>query len=275
VDLEEGLHRTHGLFGQRGDGACPGARRVTNASFEDEHPFSWFDPEDPGRLRETFTPLLARVVDGISRGQRVLDVGCGGGRVMIHLGAKGVAATGVDISLHSLREMCRHSGRPGVRADNQRLPFRDGAADVVISDGVVHHTPNPQGSFGENCRVLRPGGRLYLAVYRPGGHYELIMKTIAKPLRWALPRPVWRQLVHVFVVPLYWLARSFKTKRASSFAGVRNLFYDYIARPIIRFVPRDEVERWAEASGVRILDYDPNLTENVHCFIMAKPEAQE
>jgi SAM-dependent methyltransferase len=243
---------------------------VSRPSFEDEHPFSWFDPGDPEHLRRTFTPLLAKVVDGISPGSRVLDVGCGGGRVMIHLGWKGVAAIGVDISLHSLREMRRHSGRPGVRADNRQLPFRDGAADVVISDGVVHHTPDPQGSFGENCRVLRPGGRLYLAVYRPGGHYEMIMKTIARPLRWALARRGWRQLVHVFVVPLYWMARTFKTKRASSLQGVRNLFYDYIARPIIEFIPRDEVERWAGASGVRIVDYDPNPTENVHCFIMTK-----
>ena len=47
-------------------------------------------------------------------------------------------------------------------------------AAVTISDGVIHHTDNPEAAFAEIYpRVnVRPGGQMYLAVYlKPFGHY--------------------------------------------------------------------------------------------------------
>ena len=48
-------------------------------------------------------------------------------------------------------------------------------ADLAISDGVIHHTSDPCRAFGENCRVLKSGGLMYLAIYKPG-RYEYLYK---------------------------------------------------------------------------------------------------
>jgi SAM-dependent methyltransferase len=56
-----------------------------------------------------------------------------------------------------------------VQADIGRLPFRPGFFDVVSCDQVLHHTPDPPAYFKRLVRVLRPGGRLLLYVYRIKG----------------------------------------------------------------------------------------------------------
>ena len=62
----------------------------------------------------------------------------------------------------------------------------DGTADVVISDGVIHHTDDPFVSFSENCRILKPGGRMYLAVYKPTGRYPWLYKYPGAVIRFGL-----------------------------------------------------------------------------------------
>lgn len=48
-------------------------------------------------------------------------------------------------------------------SDNQRLPYRDGCFDAVISVGVIHHFASPKRrlrALQELARILRPGGRM-------------------------------------------------------------------------------------------------------------------
>ena len=88
------------------------------------------------------------------------------------LAARGLRCIGLDLSRNSVRSMIESTGTIGIAASNLSLPFPDGIVDRVISDGVIHHTTNPFGAFAECCRVLKPGGLLYLAVYKPGGRYQ-------------------------------------------------------------------------------------------------------
>lgn len=60
-----------------------------------------------------------------------------------------------------------------ISGDAHRLPFRDEALDVVVSQEVFEHLTDPQVALGEVARVLKPGGQLYLQVpfiigYHPG-----------------------------------------------------------------------------------------------------------
>lgn len=48
-----------------------------------------------------------------------------------------------------------------VAADAAQLPFRDGAVDVVITEAVLEHVPDPHRCVGELTRVLRDGGVVY------------------------------------------------------------------------------------------------------------------
>ena len=49
------------------------------------------------------------------------------------------------------------------RGDALELPVESGSVDVVISNGVLNLVPEKERGFAEVVRVLRPGGRLYLA----------------------------------------------------------------------------------------------------------------
>src|SRR5215471_3317378 len=108
--------------------------------FYDEHPFDWVESYRPDELVDVVAPLLAATIDQFPEDGLVLDIGCGPGRVMTYLAWKGKRCVGLDVSGVSVQLMAKRTGKPGVVADNLGLPFRDGAADLVVSDGVIHHT---------------------------------------------------------------------------------------------------------------------------------------
>jgi SAM-dependent methyltransferase len=99
-------------------------------------------------------------------GARVLDLGCGEGATLIHLGARvgaaGVAgAVGVDLFEPKL-ELARQR-LPGCRfvaASAGALPFEDGSFDHVLVRDVIHHIEEPSRVVDEIARVLAPGGRV-------------------------------------------------------------------------------------------------------------------
>jgi SAM-dependent methyltransferase len=131
--------------------------------------------------------VLARLVEdaGLGAGERVLDVGCGIGRVARplagHLGPEG-AYEGFDVSADAVawcvrRYAGRHPGfrfthldvrnaryNPdgGVSARDLRFPYPDGDFDVAVATSVFTHLPPDEVDryLAEVARVLRPGGRL-------------------------------------------------------------------------------------------------------------------
>jgi 2-polyprenyl-6-hydroxyphenyl methylase/3-demethylubiquinone-9 3-methyltransferase len=110
----------------------------------------------------------------------VLDAGCGGGLVARELAAAGATVVGLDRSLGSLGVARRAVGRRGGSGDPggvprwdgpmgafrpaqgrlERLPFADGAFDVVVAADVLEHVPDLPAAVTELARVLAPGGRL-------------------------------------------------------------------------------------------------------------------
>jgi SAM-dependent methyltransferase len=74
-------------------------------------------------------------------------------------------------------ELHLHDRAPSdaVVGDGQRLPLRDGVADVVHSSNVLEHVRQPRRLVDEMVRVLRPGGLAYLAFtpwWSPWGGHE-------------------------------------------------------------------------------------------------------
>jgi SAM-dependent methyltransferase len=103
-------------------------------------------------VRQAFLPL----------GQRVLDLGCGEGATLYHLGSP-AGAVGLDLfesKLAFARE--RLPGCRFVAGSVEALPFDDGAFDHVLVRDVVHHLDEPARLVDECRRVLAPGGRLDL-----------------------------------------------------------------------------------------------------------------
>ena len=101
---------------------------------------------------------------------RVLEVGCGAGYDAFEFCRHGAMYTGIDITPENIDRTRKHLGFYGfapelVVADAQELPFADESFDVVYSNGVLHHTADIAQSLREACRVLVPGGRIWVVVY--------------------------------------------------------------------------------------------------------------
>ncbi len=107
---------------------------------------------------------------GAVAGRRILDAGCGSGPLFAALRDRGAAVTGFDSSATML-ELARR--RLGDDADlhladlGSPLPFGDGAFDDVIASLVLHYLEDWTAPLAELRRVLRPGGRLIMAVDHP------------------------------------------------------------------------------------------------------------
>lgn len=108
----------------------------------------------------------------LSKGERVVDVGSGGGFDSF-VAADRVGPSGKVIGVDMTGEMLTKSRstaakmglahvefREGLAED---LPVEDGWADVVISNGVINLCADKKAVFSEIFRVLRPGGRLQFA----------------------------------------------------------------------------------------------------------------
>ena len=120
-----------------------------------------------------------------------LDGGCGGGRYLValsNLGAREVQ--GIDLSEQHIEIVKKRlADRNLTQASAQKasvldIPFEDNYFDFVVSTGVIHHTPNPRAAFSELARVLKPNGRMFLAVYGKGGirwiGTDIVRATLAK-----------------------------------------------------------------------------------------------
>lgn len=108
-----------------------------------------------------------RMCDGKpERALRVLDVGCGTGALAGYVldSLPACKLTGVDISPEMLRQARVRLGDAAtfMPGDAEKLPFGDGAFDVVIMNDVFHHCPDPRRAAFEAWRVLAAGGVLVL-----------------------------------------------------------------------------------------------------------------
>ena len=109
-------------------------------------------------LDEAADRLLDRLDDVARRFDAALDLG-GRGAVAPRLAARGI---GTVVSLDLATAMARQAGGLAVAGDEERLPFRNGAFDLVIASLSLHWVNDLPGALIQIRRVLRPDG-LFLA----------------------------------------------------------------------------------------------------------------
>lgn len=105
-------------------------------------------------------------------GRRVLDAGCGTGRLAAAFAERGAKVWGVDPSVEMLEEARARAPRGvGFKLGSaESLPFRDGWFERAVLHLVVHLVDRTR-ALPELLRVLCPGGRVVVATFRPE-HFE-------------------------------------------------------------------------------------------------------
>ena len=102
----------------------------------------------------------------------IVDAGCGTGRWTQFLRERGVRVCGFDLSLAMLARARLRPGLAGslAAADLTALPLAAGCADAVLCALVLGHVPDPPAAFTQLCRLVRPGGFLFLDDFHPDSY---------------------------------------------------------------------------------------------------------
>jgi len=116
--------------------------------------------------------------------QRLLDIGCGSGQSAIPAARLGHKVTGIDIA-ENLITYAKHRAKLENlnihfdAGDAESLPYEDNSFDVVISMIGAMFAPRPDRVVSEINRVLRPGGKLYMANWTPQSMPAQMFKCVA------------------------------------------------------------------------------------------------
>ena len=118
-------------------------------------------------IRPGGVELTDRGISGcrLSRGDHVLDIGCGAGASVAYLRRRyGMATVGLDLSAALLAEGAQSPGGSAlVQARAEQVPFADDCFAAVLCECMLSLCQDPGAVLQEIRRVLRPGGYLILA----------------------------------------------------------------------------------------------------------------
>jgi SAM-dependent methyltransferase len=160
----------------------PGDRRdVTDIvkAFYETNPFPNYDDLDSraSLAVKARRGVFARLLDEqIPADSLVLEVGCGTGQLTNFLGlAWNRTVFGSDLCLNSLRLAKDFRNRYAIenagflQMNLFRPAFAAGSFDLVVSNGVLHHTGDPVGAFASISRLVKPGGHIIVGLYNKIG----------------------------------------------------------------------------------------------------------
>jgi len=175
-------------------------------------------------------------------GGEVLEVGCGGrASGIFSLAAFGPASiTAVDLSERNVELSRGIADRLGIgnlrvmQGNALALEFEDGRFDFVFSNGVIHHTADPEAAFRELVRVTRPGGYVFLGVYGYGGLWGKVVHPLGVKIGKIVPLEAAERFVN----------------RTGFLRSQENSLLDWFYTPVQEFYTPAEVARWFSAAGL-------------------------
>lgn len=207
--------------------------------------------------RERFEQLLmeAAITPAWLAGKVVLDAGCGNGALSMLVAEAGAEVIGLDYSsgVRGAEQRRRLDSAHFVQADLQRPPLAPGSIDLVFSIGVLHHTPSTEQSFRAVAKLVRPGGRFYLWLYRRPERFA--GRLLKAPLQDALRQVICRApgAIQDHLVRAY----ASLVKLTHRVRGRRDIpFHEYVVSAYDDLTPRwrythtpFEVSRWFHEEG--------------------------
>jgi len=128
----------------------------------------WWDPNSEFRPLHQINPLRLDWIDGICpvAGQKVIDVGCGGGILAESMARKGATVKGIDLAEKSIGVAKLHGLESGVAVDyeviaTEAIADREPAQyDLVTCMEMLEHVPDPSAVVAACAKLAKPGATL-------------------------------------------------------------------------------------------------------------------
>ena len=139
-------------------------------TYKDNKPNTVFDSEEGYDKYAEFYDKKLAYLDGFEKnlivrmagdldGKKVLDLGCGTGRLIKPLLEKGAQVCGADISSKMLKiAEKKFSKVKFFKTDAEKTPFKDDRFDIVVAGFLIVHVKDLDKVFREVYRILKPGG---------------------------------------------------------------------------------------------------------------------
>jgi ubiquinone/menaquinone biosynthesis C-methylase UbiE len=222
-------------------------------TFYEKTPFPNYDDRDSVQLlidkarKGGYAQALNR---SIPYNSTVLEVGCGTGQLSNFLGVSCRRVIGVDLCLNSLHigEQFRDKhGLNRVRFTQMNLfrpCFKPEQFDVILCNGVLHHTADPFGGFHGLLPLLKPGGYIVIGLYN---RYSRLF-TDAR-----------RQVFRLTGGRAQWIDPILRSGTRSE-AQSRAWFADQYRHPHESKHTIDEVLQWFDETGITCVRGVPSLT---------------
>jgi SAM-dependent methyltransferase len=222
-------------------------------AFYEETPFPNYDEHDSLRslIDKARRGIYAQRLDNtIPYNTTVLEVGCGTGQLSNFLGIGLRRVIGADLCLNSLRlgERFRHDNGlhrvKFVQMNLFRTCLKPEQFDVILCNGVLHHTGDPFGGYQGLLPLLKPGGYIVIGLYNRYGRLMTDMRRRA--FRLTGNRGKW-------IDPIL---RSRKRGGAQDVAW----FADQYCHPHESKHTIDEVLQWFDETGIEFVRGVPSVT---------------
>jgi len=220
---------------------------------------TWAAGDYPEIARRQMWPIGESVVRriGVAPGETVLDVACGTGNAALRAAQAGGRVTGVDLTpelFDAGRALAAEAGVEieYVEGDAEALPVPDGGFDVVVSVMGCMFAPRHRTTAAELARALRPGGRLCVTAWTPGGEIGKLFRTLGAymppPPPFAQPPLLWGTEDHVrelFEGTGVELAFAYETVAFDEFGSIE----EEIEFTVAKFGPMIMARRMLEPQG--------------------------
>lgn len=177
---------------------------------------------------------------------KILDWGCGRGRLVAYLLDRGADAYGVDIDPNTIRNAQQFYHQHGYNAsdhlrtldDQSKTDFPDDYFDVIVSDNVLEHVADLDSVFAEMARLTKPGGRCF---HLFPARFTLFEGHLCMPLvHWLPKNNLRRRMIQLFTasgVEPHWreLDQMDRSKKAET-------YFRYSCDKTFYRAPRDILE---------------------------------